>query len=75
MTEPTAWEYLVVTYGSTWSAPKDDAMQAALNQLGQENWEVVSVFTLANESKMRVVAKRPLTTRSRRRRSMPGMEE
>lgn len=74
MADPIAWEYKVLSGGSIWSAPKDENLEAILNQLGAENWEVLAVYEPPG-GKLRIVAKRPLTTRSRRSRSMPGMDE
>jgi hypothetical protein len=37
-----------------------------------DGWEVVSVFAQHSNNQVRVVAKRPLTSESRRRRSWPG---
>jgi hypothetical protein len=58
--------------GSFWSEPKDEDLENALDQLGEEGWEVVSVVTHDTTNRVRVVAKRPLTTPARRRSSWPG---
>jgi hypothetical protein len=69
MAEPILWEYRAVGAGSFWSMPKDEELEALLNELGEEGWEVVSVFAQNNSNRVRVVAKRPLTQTERRRRS------
>jgi hypothetical protein len=72
MTEETRkWDYRVQQFGSTWSAVKPDAMEAALIEWGMEGWEVVSsVHKSTNE--VIVIAKRPLTREVIRARSMPS---
>ncbi|MCS6906508.1 MAG: DUF4177 domain-containing protein [Anaerolineales bacterium] len=72
MSEIAPWEYRVLSVGSAWRGPRDEVLEEALNELGAEGWEVISV--LAHDyggGKVRVVAKRPLTDRARRRRSLP----
>jgi hypothetical protein len=65
------WEYHVLTLGSTFSQPKDEDVEATLNELGEEGWEVVAVSNQEGSNKVRIVAKRPLSTSTRRRRSWP----
>jgi hypothetical protein len=72
MVETTQWEYRAVSLGTFWTEPKDEEIEYILNQLGEEGWEVVSVFTRYGTNRVRVVAKRPLSEGSRRRRSWPG---
>jgi hypothetical protein len=64
------WEYRVQTIGSIFGT-KDDLIQATLDEWGLEGWEAINVFTPENSGKITVVAKRPLTERVRRMRSMP----
>jgi hypothetical protein len=72
MAEQTLWEYRVVSVGS-WLGTKPEAVEEALNALGQEGWEVVSVASEpAGGSKLFVVAKRPQAQADRRRRAYPG---
>ena len=71
MSETLQWEYHVQTVGTFWSGVHDDELSALLNQWGEEGWEVVSTHILENMNKINVIAKRPLTDRARRRRSMP----
>lgn len=71
MAETTQWEYLALSVGSFWSMPKDDDLESTLNELGEQGWEVVNAFIQRGSNKVRVIAKRPLTTSSRRRRSWP----
>lgn len=72
MAEQTQWEYRSITIGTFWTTPKDEVVEAALNELGIDGWEVVSAFTQQNSNQVRIIAKRPLTSETRRRRSYPG---
>ncbi len=73
MTESTLqWEYRVQTVGSIWSGVKADELEQLLNEWGQEGWEVVSTHILENQNKINVIAKRLLTERVKRTRSMPS---
>jgi len=64
------WEYRVQTIGSTFGT-KDEYIQATLDEWGSEGWETVNVYTPYGSGKITIVAKRPLTERTRRTRSMP----
>ena len=64
------WEYHVQTIGGLFGT-KDELIQATLNELGEQGWEAINVFTPEGSGKITIVAKRPLTDRSRRMRSMP----
>lgn len=68
--EHKLWEYRVQTIGSLFGT-KDELIQAALDEWGAEGWEAINVFTPENSGKITMVAKRPLTERVRRMRSMP----
>lgn len=70
--EMKQWEYRVQTVGSFWSGVKADGLEALLNAWGEEGWEVVSTHILENANKINVIAKRPLTERLKRTRSMPS---
>jgi len=70
MAESTQWEYRVQTIGSIFGT-KDEAIEAMLNEWGEEGWEAVSVYTPSQSGKVTIVAKRPLTRTARRERSMP----
>jgi hypothetical protein len=72
MAEENRWEYRVLSVGSAFSSPKDEAMEALLNEWGAEGWDVFSLEQHLNGTKIRVVAKRPLTSDASRRRSWPG---
>ncbi len=72
MPENTQWEYLAMTLGSFWSSGKDDDIESRLNEIGEQGWEVVSVYQMENSQKARVIAKRILTTSAKRQRSIPG---
>jgi len=70
--EVKQWEYRVQTIGSAFGT-KDEFIQATLDEWGEEGWETVNVFTPSGSGKITIVAKRPLTERARRMRSMPQM--
>jgi hypothetical protein len=66
----TGWEYRVQTIGSVFGT-KDELIEATLNEWGEEGWEAVNVYTPEGSGKVTIVAKRILTDRARRNRSMP----
>lgn len=68
--ETKPWEYRVQTIGSMFGT-KDELIEATLDVWGEEGWEAISVYTLYGSGKITIVAKRPLTDRTRRMRSMP----
>ena len=72
MAEQTQWEYRVLTIGRMWGT-KDEQIQALLNEWGEEGWEAINVYTPEGSGKVTMVAKRPLTSEIRRRRSMPRL--
>lgn len=65
------WEYRVQTIGSLFGT-KDENIESTLDEWGLEGWEAINVFTPENSGKITMVAKRPLTERARRMRSMPS---
>ncbi len=67
------WEYRVQTIGSMFGT-KDEHIQATLDEWGLEGWEAINVFTPEGSGKITIVAKRLLTERARRTRSMPQMQ-
>jgi hypothetical protein len=67
------WEYRVQTIGSMFGT-KDEHIQATLDEWGSEGWEAINVFTPEGSGKITIVAKRPLTDRTRRTRSMPWID-
>jgi len=71
--ETRLWEYRVQTIGSLFGT-KDELIQATLDEWGMEGWEAINVFTPEGSGKITMVAKRPLTERARRMRSMPSMQ-
>ena len=72
MTEETKlWEYRVQTIGGVFGT-KDEHIQTTLDEWGAEGWEAINVFTPEGSGKITIVAKRPLTDRVRRIRSMPS---
>ncbi|MGE5250666.1 MAG: hypothetical protein ACM3QS_10695 [Bacteroidota bacterium] len=70
--ETQQWEYRVKTLGGAILGTKDEQIQAALNEWGEEGWEALAVYTPDGSGKVTIVAKRLLTDRVRRLRSMPG---
>ncbi len=68
------WEYRVQTIGSFFGT-KDELVQDTLDEWGEEGWEAINVFTPENSGKITIVAKRPLTERTRRMRNMPQMRQ
>jgi hypothetical protein len=72
MAEEKQWEYRVQTIGGVFST-KDEQLEITLNEWGEEGWEAVNVYTPSNSSKVTIVAKQPLGTSERRRRSMPNL--
>ncbi|MEP7133484.1 MAG: hypothetical protein ABI904_01000 [Chloroflexota bacterium] len=64
------WEYRVQTIGSMFGT-KDEDIQATLDEWGSDGWEAINVYTPSQSGKVTMVAKRPLTERTRRMRSMP----
>ena len=68
------WEYRVQTIGSMFGT-KDELIQSTLDEWGEEGWEAINVFTPENSGKITMVAKRALTERVRRMRSMPGIRQ
>ena len=70
MTEETQlWEYRVQTIGGVFGT-KDELIQATLDEWGVEGWEAINVFTPEGSGQITIVAKRPLTDRVRRMRSV-----
>ncbi len=72
MPEKVQWEYMAITLGTFWRSGKDDEIEQNLNEIGEQGWEVISVYQMENTQKARVIAKRQLTTGVRRQRSLPG---
>ena len=66
------WEYRVQTIGSAFGT-KDELIQSTLDEWGEEGWEAINVYTPSGSGKITIVAKRLLTERARRLRSMPQM--
>ncbi|MCS6994468.1 MAG: DUF4177 domain-containing protein [Anaerolineales bacterium] len=70
--EMPLWEYRVQTFGSFWHGVKAEELQALLNEWGEQGWEVIAIHEVEGHSKINIIAKRPLTDRVRRMRSMPA---
>ena len=71
MPDIAQWEYLAMTLGSLLRPGKDAEIENKLNEIGEQGWEVVSVYQMENTQKARIIAKRVLTVSARRQRSMP----
>ena len=71
--ENEKWEYKVLTIGSGIFGTKAENIEETLNTLGIEGWEAIAVYTPYGSEKITIVAKRPLTRETIRRRSMPQM--
>ena len=56
MAEQTQWEYRVLTIGGMFGT-KDEQIQAALNEWGDEGWEAIMVYTPEGSGKVTMVAK------------------
>lgn len=63
------WEYRVQTIGSIFGT-KDEIVQGTLNEWGEDGWEVIHVYNPESSGQVTMVAKRPLTERTRRQRSL-----
>jgi hypothetical protein len=72
MTETSKWEYQVQTVGSALSGPKDEDLEALLDEWGAEGWEVITVAPIENSNRVRIVGKRQLAGAPRRPRTWPG---
>jgi hypothetical protein len=68
--EMQKWEYRVQTIGGVFGT-KDEQISAILNEWGEDGWEALAVYTPEGSGKVTIVAKRPLTERARRARTMP----
>ena len=68
--EINQWEYRVQTIGRTFGT-KDEDIEATLDAWGEEGWEAINVYTPYGSGKVTIIAKRPLTGRARRMRTMP----
>ncbi|HLA05939.1 MAG TPA: hypothetical protein VJ022_00735 [Anaerolineales bacterium] len=71
--ETKQWEYRVQTIGGIFGT-KDELIQSTLDEWGLEEWEAINVFTPEGSGKITIVAKRPLSERVRRIRSMPSSQ-
>jgi hypothetical protein len=67
MAEQTRWEYRALVVGNLFGTKPAD-LEAKLNELGMDGWEVIHVYNPYGSGQTTVVAKRPLTDTARRRR-------
>ena len=72
MADTTQWEYRVESVGTIWHDPKDEQIEVLLNQMGEEGWEVIHVYTPGRSSVVKIIARRPLTLQARRQRTQPS---
>lgn len=72
MQPKTLWEYRVLTFGSALSGVKDEELEALLDSWGEDGWEVFEISSITNSSKVRIAARRPLSSSTRRQRSWPS---
>jgi hypothetical protein len=73
--KPLEWEYRVETLpGNILRGAKDEEIQALLSQWGEEGWDVFHLVFSENTGQLRAIAKRPVTSSQRRKRSMPGLD-
>ncbi len=69
------WEYRVGEFGGILKhEPGKAELETVLNAWGEEGWEVIGTVYSDNTSRLRIIAKRPLTHAARRKRSMPGLD-
>jgi hypothetical protein len=73
MSDSPAWEYSVYTSGSALKREPDADLESALNDMGEQGWEVVAAVPIEGSFKIRYILKRPLSVSVRRERSMPGI--
>jgi hypothetical protein len=52
------WEYKVLSPGGVLKSIKAEVVEAQLNELGQEGWEVTGIGAMENTGKLLVVLKR-----------------
>lgn len=71
MTDQHKWEYRVDSFGTFWTGPSDEEIEATLREWGQDGWEVVAVTKIENSNRVRVVAKRMLGGSSQRKQGWP----
>ena len=69
--ENEKWEYRAETFGGFWTGIKMEQLEQTLNEWGEQGWEVVSATRFENYNNIHIIAKRPLTRETTRRRSMP----
>ncbi|HLE13758.1 MAG TPA: DUF4177 domain-containing protein [Anaerolineales bacterium] len=70
MPEEKQWEYHFIRMGGAFRTTKTEDVEALLNEWGEQGWEVVGLTSDSNT--LMLLAKRPLSLRIRRERSMPG---
>jgi hypothetical protein len=71
MADNSQWEYHIEVLGSVFRSPKPEVIEASLNEIDEDGWEVVSLHQLNNSNKIWVTMQRPLTPSIRRQRNRP----
>ena len=71
MADKVQWEYRVVSVGNMWGT-KPPELEATLNQLGLEGWEIIHVYNPYGSGQTMAVAKRLIDPSVRRRREWDG---
>jgi len=66
------WEYRIHSLGSILNSPKDEDLMELLDEWGEDGWELVSAVRGESTNRLTLIAKRPLTDRTRRERSRPS---
>ena len=69
MADKLQWEHHIEELGTFFRSPKREEIITYLNQVGEDGWEVVSLYQLQNSNKVWITMKRQMTPEIRRRRS------
>jgi len=63
-----AWQYQVELFGSALKPAKPEEVEAFLNEVAQEGWELNHVASMSNGSKLMLVLRQKVEGRARRRK-------
>ncbi len=67
-----AWEYRVETFGSWIRSPRDVQLAEALNEWGEEGWELSGALPREGSQALTLILRRRVGREERRRRTRPG---
>ena len=67
-----SWEYRVETFGSWIRSPKDGQLTEALNELGEQDWQLTGALPREGSQALTLILRRRVTREERRRRTRPG---